>query len=112
MVNSTYLMDRAGQTTIAVPQLCCERVASDLEQCSAQVEHLEASIDLLLLSLEDQYYRLLRSLRDKETLARDALKGVEVPSDYARGTSGSPRVAEELVLALNRAEQQMVEIYS
>ena len=58
-------------------EIFTESTESLLSRSDAEIEHLDAVIDLLLLNLEDRYCQLLGDLRGKEQQVREALHEVE-----------------------------------
>ena len=56
------------------PETFEDKVATQIEQWDAEIEHLKARADLILAEMEERYYRVLRGLRQREQAVRDSLK--------------------------------------
>jgi len=128
-INVKDKIDRIRRADVNTSGLSGEAPELHMGEWDAEIEHLEALTDLLLLNLEDRCYSLLNGLRGKEKQVRDALREVKVagdcPSTAAKksktaqaSASGSreqvaylSRAVEELTIALHGADQQLSEIY-
>ena len=57
-------------------ELCEDQVASRIQEWDAEIDHLDDVADMLVAHIEDNYYRLIGSLRSKEKELKEQLARV------------------------------------
>ena len=78
-----------------------EEVESQMEEWDAQIEHLKARADLILVDIEERYYGVLRGLRLRERAVRESLRELHEAREWAR--EEAKRRLDQAIEDLNRA---------
>lgn len=81
---------------------------SKLAGWDREIEHLDTRVDIILLQLEDKYYRLLRTLRAKEQSIRDNLEQLNASEEgWASIKSCVDRASSEMENTLRMAAHEL-----
>ena len=85
------------------------KLQARLDAWDAQIEHLQAKIDILLAHIEEDYYSQMRELRHKEKAVRAGLRRLECIQEDARDEVRAEikKAVSEMEAALSQAVEQI-----
>ena len=86
-----------------------ETVESQIKAWDAEIEHLKARADLILIDIEERYYGVLRGLRLRERAVRESLRELHEAREWAREEAKRrlDQATEELKRALEAVPPEL-----
>lgn len=97
--------------TGTLKELYEETVASQVKVWDEEIEHLDATADILMAQIEDKYYNLIKRLRSKEKELKQQLEVLRAAQEGdARWQQTRALIAhttQDMKLAINHAAEEI-----